>query len=66
MSLIEPKSGNTTSGPVAAPRGIFGTSWFDRTIAAIACVPFVWFGYQRYRHGGLNLPLVILWIDWER
>lgn len=37
--------------------------WFDRAMAVIACIPFVIFGYQRYLHGGVNIPLVTLYIE---
>ncbi len=29
----------------------------DYSIAIIAPIPFVYFAYRRYQHGGLNLPL---------
>lgn len=32
-------------------------------IAVVACMPFVYFGYYRYVHGGINLPLIALWIE---
>lgn len=42
---------------------ILGSPWLDRTIAVVASVPFAYFGYQRYKHGGLTLPLVALWTN---
>ncbi|HEV7968385.1 MAG TPA: methyltransferase [Candidatus Acidoferrales bacterium] len=42
---------------------LLGNPWFDRAMAVIACIPFVFFGYFRYRHGGLTIPLVALWIE---
>jgi hypothetical protein len=42
---------------------ILGNPWLDRALAIVASVPFVYFGYQRYKHGGINLPLVVLWIE---
>jgi protein-S-isoprenylcysteine O-methyltransferase Ste14 len=35
----------------------------DRAIATVASIPFVYFGYKRYLHGGLTLPLIVLWIE---
>jgi len=43
---------------------LLANPWLDRSIAAISCVPFVYNAYYRYRHGGLNLPLVSLWIQY--
>lgn len=63
MSSIGTPSGSATPTSISAQPGVLGSAWFDRTIAAIACVPFVFFGYERYLHGGLNLPLIILWIE---
>ena len=48
--------------PSSAYLKILGNPWLDRSIAIIASIPFVYFGYRRYQHGGLNLPLIITWI----
>lgn len=42
---------------------VLSNPWLDRAIAVVACVPFVYFGYYRYVHGGINLPLIALWIE---
>lgn len=49
--------------PSPAYLKILGNPWLDRSIAIIASVPFVFFGHRRYRQGGINLPLVIVWIE---
>jgi protein-S-isoprenylcysteine O-methyltransferase Ste14 len=42
---------------------VLGNPWVDRTIATIACIPFVYYGYYRYRHGFPNLLLVAFLIQ---
>jgi protein-S-isoprenylcysteine O-methyltransferase Ste14 len=42
---------------------LLANPWLDRTIAAIACVPFAYYGYYRYRQIGNAVPLVSLWIQ---
>lgn len=63
MSPIGVPTENAGATSAAALPRLLGNPWFDRTIAAIACAPFAWFGYQRYRQGGLNFPLIVLWIE---
>jgi len=48
---------------VSAHMKFLGHPVLDRAIATVACIPFVFFGYERYLHGGLTLPLIILWIE---
>jgi protein-S-isoprenylcysteine O-methyltransferase Ste14 len=45
------------------PAGVLGNPWLDRAFAVVASIPFVLFGYQRYVHGGLTIPLIVLWIE---
>jgi protein-S-isoprenylcysteine O-methyltransferase Ste14 len=42
---------------------VLANPWLDRTIAAIACVPFAYYSYYRYRQIGNAVPLVSLWIQ---
>jgi protein-S-isoprenylcysteine O-methyltransferase Ste14 len=42
---------------------VLSNPWLDRAIAVIACLPFVYFGYYRYVHDGINFPLIALWFE---
>jgi protein-S-isoprenylcysteine O-methyltransferase Ste14 len=47
----------------AALLRVLANPWLDRTVAAIACIPFAYYGYYRYRQIGNAVPLVSLWIQ---
>jgi protein-S-isoprenylcysteine O-methyltransferase Ste14 len=63
MSSTELPASKAGSPPTSAFGGILENPWFDRAMAVIACVPFVFFGYERYLHGGFSFPLIVLWIE---
>lgn len=63
MSSTELPASKADSQPTSAFGGILENPWFDRAMAVIACVPFVFFGYERYMYGGFTIPLVVLWIE---
>jgi protein-S-isoprenylcysteine O-methyltransferase Ste14 len=62
---------SATGAPAAAAEissshplsGLLGKPWFDRTVAIIASVPFVFYAHRLYVIGGINVPLVALWIS---
>lgn len=63
MSSSETLASNDERNSVPGYIKILGNPWFDRSIAVIASVPFVYYGYHLYQLRGINLPLVVLWIE---
>lgn len=63
MSPSEIPASNAGQDSTPGYLRILGNPWFDRTIAVIASIPFVFYGYHLYRLGGINFPLVTLWIE---
>jgi len=43
---------------------VLAKPWLDRSVAAVACIPFAYYGYYRYRQIGNAVPLVSLWIQY--
>jgi protein-S-isoprenylcysteine O-methyltransferase Ste14 len=63
MSSTEMPVARIEQGSAPGLMGLLGNPWLDRTIAVIASIPFVYYGYELYLHGGIRVPLVILWIE---
>lgn len=63
MGTSEIPVSKTGESSASAFHEVLRNPWLDRAMAVVACIPFAFFGYIRYKLGGFNIPLVTLWIE---
>ena len=56
--LVGVGDAGATRASTSAVLRVLMKPWLDRTIAVVACVPFVYLTYYRYQHMSLGIPLI--------